>query len=101
MTNETTSLADCLDNVNANNLSRLLDTMNINYSLFDVKGNYIDQNLSMTETITKGKTTASDIDNPSWQHCQNIMNVGKPLIIDEPFKEKTANYEKGSMVRFR
>lgn len=89
MTMTTASKMDFLTIANFKQLLTMLDKMNINYSVFDTEGHYIAQNESMARRITRGKTQAVAIDEPSWMHCQLVMANGKTVIAEEPFEDKT------------
>ncbi|MEN9916974.1 MAG: hypothetical protein RLY40_906 [Pseudomonadota bacterium] len=66
----------------------IFDFMGINYSIIDLKGNYIFQNNSAIINITKGLSKAKDIDPLSWSNCQLVMKNKEKILIEERFDEK-------------
>ena len=89
MTTKKAAKTDFLELANYKALLLLLDQLKINYSVFDISGNYIAQNETMTFRVSDGKTNAYEIDPASWAHCQLVMAKGKTVIMEEPYEDKT------------
>jgi len=69
-------------------LPELFDTLGINYSVIDAKGNYLIQNNLAIKEISEGLMNAQEIDEPTWLDCKRIMKTGKKEIKTELFKNR-------------
>ncbi|MFA6408661.1 MAG: ATP-binding protein [Gammaproteobacteria bacterium] len=95
------------DTTNGDVLSLFLDSVDFNYSVIDVNGDYLVQNNRMVASISRGSVNAANIDLPSWEHCKEVMRVGTKVIKEEPFKGryylsiKQPLFDKGKCVGIR